>query len=78
MHGRAEVDLPALVLPSTDTIGMLRELVEALDRRIPNVERADETQIASDAAALRKAAVHRIEELSRAVVDHFETRRPSS
>lgn len=78
MHERADVDLPLLVLPSTDTIGMLRELVEALDRRIPNVERGDETQIASDAASLRKAAVHRIEELSRAVVAPSETRRPSS
>ena len=53
-----------LVRPSTDAIGMLRELVYALDRRVPQVERAGETRIALDAAALRKAALNRIEELT--------------
>lgn len=56
---------PDLVRPSTDTIGMLRDLVDALDRRVPNVERVGETRIAFDAAELRKAALQRIEELTR-------------
>ena len=55
-----------LVQPSTDTIGMLRDLVDALDRRVPRAERAGETRIALEAAALRTAALNRIEELTRA------------
>jgi hypothetical protein len=41
----------------------LRELVAALDRRLPHVERAGEAQIARDAAALREKALKRISEL---------------
>jgi hypothetical protein len=55
-----------LVQPSTDTIGMLRDLVDALDRRVPRAERVGETRIACEAAALRKVALDRIEELTRA------------
>ena len=58
---------PDLVQPSTDTIGMLRDLVDALDRRVPRVERVGEAQIALEAAALKRAALDRIEELTRAV-----------
>jgi len=54
-----------LVQPSTDTIGMLRDLVDALDRRVPRAERVGETRIALEAAALRRAALDRIEELTR-------------
>jgi hypothetical protein len=43
----------------------LRELVAALDRRVPHVERAGEAQIARDAATLRKQAMKRIAELER-------------
>ena len=42
----------------------LYELIEALDRRVPRLERVGETQIAHDAAELRERAVslvHRIE-----------------
>ena len=49
---------------------MLRELVDALDRRVPHVERAGETRIAVEAAALRKAALNRIEELTRSGADN--------
>ena len=42
----------------------LRELVEALDRRVSHVERLGEARIAREAAALRKAALHRIQELT--------------
>jgi hypothetical protein len=41
----------------------LRELVAALDRRIPHVERPAEASIARDAAALKKKALARIEEI---------------
>ena len=44
----------------------LRELVEALDRRVAHVERLGETRIAGEAAALRKDAVNRIQELTAA------------
>ena len=42
----------------------LRELVEALDRRVAHVERLGETRIALEAVALRTEAVHRIQELT--------------
>ena len=41
----------------------LRELIAALDRRVPRVEQAGEAEIARDAAALRARAVRRLEEL---------------
>ena len=43
----------------------LRELIAALDRRVPRVERDDERDIAHDAHALRGAALRRIAELER-------------
>jgi hypothetical protein len=49
---------------------MLRELIDALDRRVPHVERAGETQIALDAAVLKRAALNRIEELTRTDVEN--------
>jgi len=60
---------PDLLQPSTDTVGMLRELIDALDRRVPRVERAGETRIALDAEALKTAALNRIEELTRISLD---------
>jgi hypothetical protein len=44
----------------------LRELVDALDRRVAHVERLGEARIAREAAALRKEAVNRIQELTAA------------
>ncbi len=44
-------------------IDALVELVDALDRRVPHVERVGENHIARDAAALRREAQQRIEEL---------------
>lgn len=46
-------------------LGRLRELVEALDRRVPHVERAGEVGIAHDGAALRAKALEQIAELER-------------
>jgi hypothetical protein len=44
----------------------LRELVDALDRRVAHVERLGEARIAREAAGLRKEAVTRIQELTAA------------
>jgi hypothetical protein len=45
-------------------LAALYELIEALDRRVPRLERIGEAQIAHDAAEIRERAVsliHRIE-----------------
>jgi hypothetical protein len=41
----------------------LRELIVALDKRQPRIERVGETDIARDAAALKKKALQRLAEL---------------
>ena len=43
----------------------LQELIAALDRRVPQVQRAGEASIAREAAALKARALKRIEELER-------------
>jgi hypothetical protein len=50
-------------------IAALGELIDALDRRVPHIERAGEIQIARDAARLKSEAVARINELRSAVSD---------
>lgn len=47
------------------TIRILHELIEALDRRLPQVLHAGEESIARDAAALKARALERIAELER-------------
>lgn len=49
----------------TRVLRELRELIAALDRRVPQVHRMGEVSIARAAAALRSDAVKRIEELER-------------
>ena len=53
--------------PQTDKskqqIRHLRELIAALDRRVPRIERVGEANIARDAAALKKKALERLAEL---------------
>lgn len=44
-------------------IEALRELMRALDRRVPRLERSGERQIARDAAALRDKALRQIADL---------------
>jgi len=44
----------------------LRELIEAIDRRVPHLEREGEYRIAQDAAALRRKAEDRIAEIEAA------------
>jgi hypothetical protein len=56
---------PEQATGSAHIVATLQEFIEAIDSRVPHVERAGETQIARDAAALRLEAVNRIEELTR-------------
>ena len=44
-------------------IDHLRELIDALERRVPMIERVGEADIARDAAALKKKALTRLAEL---------------
>lgn len=57
-------DLASQALEDTDLARELEELIAALDRRVPRVERAGEAAIAHDAAALRARAFERLEQLS--------------
>ena len=54
-----------MAMTSRSAVRELLELVEALDRRVPQVQRAGEAAIARDAAALKARALKRIEELER-------------
>jgi hypothetical protein len=54
-----------MAMTSADVVRELRELIAALDRRVPQVQRAGEITIARDAAALRERTVKRLEELER-------------
>lgn len=47
-----------------DLLTALRELIEALDRRAPQLQRIGETQIVADAERLRALAVARIAALT--------------
>jgi hypothetical protein len=55
----------AMAMTRTGVVRDLLELIAALDRRIPHVERAGETAIARDAATLKARALKRIEEIER-------------
>jgi hypothetical protein len=55
---RAQMQQAATAVP--EPLLALQGLVEALDRRIPQVERAGEAQIAADAERLRADAIQRI------------------
>lgn len=52
-----------MTLQGRQSIDLLRELIAALDGRVPRLERADEVGIARDAADLRRVALARIQEL---------------
>ena len=51
------------------TVRELYELIAALDRRVPQVQRVGEVSIARAAAALRVEALKRIHELERGETD---------
>ena len=52
-----------MAVKANDLARELHELIAALDRRVPRVERAGESAIARDAAALREKALRRLREL---------------
>ena len=56
---------PSGVSTPSRILAALRELVSALDRRVPQAERPGETGIAREAQMLRREAVAQIETLSR-------------
>ena len=53
-----------MVVSHGDLVRELTDLIAALDRRVPRVERAGEASIARDAALLREKAVKRLKELN--------------
>jgi hypothetical protein len=53
-----------MVMLALELARELEDLIAALDRRVPRVERAGEAAIARDAAALRAKAVERLAELT--------------
>lgn len=56
-------DANGLSNPAAGMLSDLYQLVEALDRRVPRLERLGEAQIAHDAAALRERAVSLIHQI---------------
>lgn len=61
-----------MTVPHTQTdvgrdrlVDQLRELIRALDSRVPHLEREGETQIADEAAALKQKAIERLAQLER-------------
>ena len=52
-----------MALTSEALLRELQELIAALDRRVPHIERAGEAAIARDAAVLRAEAMKRLSEL---------------
>jgi hypothetical protein len=59
------VQQQAHVVMRVRAIRELQELIDALERRMPQVQRAGEASIAREAAALKARALKRIEELER-------------
>jgi hypothetical protein len=55
--------MPPIDTDRAQLIVRLRELIDALDARVPHLEREGEVPIANDAAALRSKALARIAEL---------------
>ena len=71
----AEVTPPD-VADLKDTVHQLVELIAAIDRRLPQVERSGEAAIAKTAMRLRNEAQERIDELTREVDGREHTSRP--
>ena len=55
----------SMAVTRATAIRHLQELIAALDRRVPHVERVGEAEIARDAEALKARALKRIKELER-------------
>jgi hypothetical protein len=58
-------DTTAAAASPAQTVRELLELIAALDRRVPHVERVGEISIAQAASGLKLEALKRIEELER-------------
>ena len=58
-------DTTAATASPAQTVRELLELIAALDRRVPHVERVGEISIAQAASALKLEALKRIEDLER-------------
>jgi hypothetical protein len=56
-----------MAVAASELVRELEELITALDRRVPHVERVGEEEIAQDAARLRAKAVRRLAELTGAM-----------
>ena len=68
VHERTPLDSTwcvSMAMTPSSVVRELQELIAALDRRVPQVQRAGETSIAREAAALKARALTRIEELER-------------
>jgi hypothetical protein len=68
VHDRNPLDSTwcvSMAMTPSSVVRELQELIAALDRRVPQVQRAGEASIARDAAALKARALKRIEELER-------------
>ena len=63
-RGASRAESTSMPLETIELVRELKELIEALDRRVPRVELAGEPDIARDAAALRAKAVARLTALS--------------
>ena len=66
--GAAEKGMAAVMTVDRALVESLRELVAALDRRVPHLERSGELEIARASATLRDEAVRRLAELEQADV----------
>ena len=60
-------NLKDAAIDRTTLMRHLRELIEALDRRVPHLERTGEIRIARDAATLKKKALERLARLSETI-----------
>jgi hypothetical protein len=58
---------PGAIEPAKEMLSDLYRLIEALDRRVPRLERVGEAQIAREAADLRERAARLIAEIETVV-----------
>jgi hypothetical protein len=65
----ARARTPPTATAESDQLLALQELIEALDRRVPHVERAGEAKIAADARRLRATASERVALLRDRIAD---------
>lgn len=57
------ITTPDAAAHAREMLGDLYQLIEALDRRVPRIERVGEAQIVRDAAELRERAVNLIRKI---------------